>query len=113
MRHPFGRCEMLRAGVADVGFGRSHSVAWRRLWPISRDAYGTLIQTGSSIFFKQHLDHTLGLVIFAFAEVVIANSPLRINEVIRGPVFVAEGIPDRMVAVDRYGVRNSQVNDGI
>ena len=49
---------------------------------------------------EQPLDHALRLLVAAFAEVVVADDSLGIDEVQRGPVVVVECAPDRIVVVD-------------
>jgi hypothetical protein len=41
------------------------------------------------------------LLVVALAELVMPNAALRVDEVKGRPIFVVEGTPDRMVAVDR------------
>lgn len=45
----------------------------------------------------------------ALAEVVIANAPLAVDEVVRWPVFIVEGLPNLVVAVDGDGIVDLQV----
>jgi hypothetical protein len=56
--------------------------------------------TGSG-FGQQLLDDHFRLLVFAFAEMVMPDMPLRVGEVQRGPVVVVEGTPYRVVVVDR------------
>jgi len=49
---------------------------------------------------QQLLDHLLRLVVLVLAELVVADAPLRVDEIERGPVLVVEPAPDREVAVD-------------
>jgi len=46
------------------------------------------------------LDHALRLVVLALGEVVISNPPLAVDEVVGRPVFIIEGLPNLVVAVD-------------
>ena len=55
------------------------------------------------------LDDTLGFGIVTFAEVVVPNAALRVNEVMRGPIPVVEGSPDGVVIVDGHGVIDFQI----
>ncbi|MEI9983319.1 MAG: hypothetical protein WDN69_09040 [Aliidongia sp.] len=43
---------------------------------------------------QQLLDHRLRLLVFAFAEMVVADASLRIDEVMRRPELVLERAPD-------------------
>ena len=47
------------------------------------------------------LDDALRLLVAAFAEVVVADDAVDVDEVERGPVVVVEGVPDLVVVVDR------------
>jgi hypothetical protein len=71
--------------------------------------YDTVVKSSGSILVEKRLDNALGQIVFAFAEVVITNSSLSVDEVICGPVFVAEAGPDQMVTVDGDGVSDVQV----
>ena len=50
---------------------------------------------------EQLLDHALRLLVAPFAEVVVADDAVRVDEVERRPVVVGEGAPDLVVVVDR------------
>jgi hypothetical protein len=41
------------------------------------------------------------LLVATFAEVVVADDAVRVDEVQRGPVVVGEGVPDHEVVVER------------
>ena len=47
-------------------------------------------------------------VVLAFAEMVVADAALRVDEVVRRPVLVVEGAPDRVVVVDRDRIVDSK-----
>ena len=51
------------------------------------------------------------LVVVAFAEMVVADLALGIDEVVRRPVAVVEGAPDRVVVVDRDGIVDLEIRD--
>ncbi|MNF47025.1 hypothetical protein D3C84_282060 [compost metagenome] len=68
---------------------------------------------GGTGFAQQLLDHTLGLGIVAFAEMVIANAPLGVGEIMGRPVMIAEGTPDFIVVVDGHRVVDAQVAQGL
>src|SRR5207245_10295796 len=95
-----GRCELFRASIADIGFRRSHIVAGRRLGSVSRYTDRARIQASGSVLPQKFLNNMLGPFILALAEVVIADSSLPIDELVRRPVFVTERLPNPMVAVD-------------
>jgi hypothetical protein len=52
---------------------------------------------------KQPLDDALGLLVASFADVVVADDAVRVDEVQRRPVVVVEGAPACVVVVDRDG----------
>ena len=56
-------------------------------------------------FFEQLLNPAFGLFILAFAEVLVAHFPRRIDEVMGRPVLIVERIPDCMIAVERDRIR--------
>jgi len=49
---------------------------------------------------EQPLDHALGLLVTSFAEVLVADAAVGVDEVQRRPVVVVEGAPDCVVVVD-------------
>ena len=57
---------------------------------------------------QQHLDYVFGFVIFAVTEMVIPNVSLLIDEVMRRPILVIEGLPDLEIAIDRHRVGNAK-----
>ena len=57
-----------------------------------------MVEACRSIFSEKLLDDAFRLVIVALAEVVITNSPLRVDDIVCRPVFVAEVVPDRMMS---------------
>ncbi len=60
-------------------------------------------------FGQQLADHVLALAVLAFAEMVVADLALRIDEVMRRPVLVVEAAPDRIVVVQRDRVVDAQI----
>jgi hypothetical protein len=58
------------------------------------------------------LDDHLRLLVFAFPEVVMPDTPLRVGEVQGGPVVVVEGGPYRVVVVDRDRVVDPHLLQG-
>jgi hypothetical protein len=49
---------------------------------------------------EQALDDALGFLVASFAEVVVADESVRVEEVQRRLVVVGEGAPDLVVVVD-------------
>src|SRR6202034_596535 len=62
-------------------------------------------------FLQELSNHALRLVVLTLAEVVIANPPLAVDEVMRRPVFIIERLPNRVVAVDGNGVCDLQITN--
>ena len=60
-----------------------------------------MIMVGRSRLGQQLLDDHFRLLVFAFAEVVVPDAPLRVGEVQGGPVVIVEGAPYRVVVVER------------
>jgi hypothetical protein len=50
---------------------------------------------------EQPLDHALGLLVAAFAELLVADDALLVDEVERRPTVIGESAPDGVVVVDR------------
>jgi hypothetical protein len=61
---------------------------------------------------EQPLNHALGLLVAAFAEVLVADDAVRIDEVDSRPEMVGEGLPDRVVIVDPDRVVDRSLVDG-
>jgi hypothetical protein len=53
---------------------------------------------------QQLLNHPLRDFVLAFAELMMPNTPLRINEIEGRPIFVFESAPYSKIAVDRDGI---------
>src|SRR6185312_1585683 len=60
---------------------------------------------------EQLLDLPLRLLVAPLAEVGVADDPLAVDEVLRGPVVIVEGAPDRVVVVDRDRVGDLPLGD--
>src|SRR6516164_1789387 len=87
---------MLRAPVAQICLRRAQMVpVGFRLHPEPFDGSELAVNA------EQPLDDTLRLLVASLAEMVIADDPVRVEEVERGPVVVVEGRPDRVLTVDR------------
>jgi hypothetical protein len=53
---------------------------------------------------EQPLDDPLRFLIAPFAEVLVADAALRVDEIERRPVAVGKGAPDLLVVVHGHGV---------
>ncbi len=47
-------------------------------------------------------------VIVAFAEMMVADAALGIDEIMRRPELVVEALPDLIIIVDRHGIGNAE-----
>src|SRR5262249_46869374 len=65
------------------------------------------------VFREKLLDDLLRLVIVPFTEMMVPDTAFSIDEIVRGPILIAEGAPDRIVAVDSDRVSNFKVRDGL
>src|SRR5437870_9366143 len=50
---------------------------------------------------QQLLNDPFRLFVFTLAEMMMANAPLRIDEIEGRPIFVVESTPYRIIAIDR------------
>ena len=62
---------------------------------------------------EQLLNPSLGLVVLALAEVLVAHLAGGIDEVVGRPVFIVECVPDGVVAVERDGIRDGKLLHGL
>jgi hypothetical protein len=101
-----GRAETVRPREADVAlfrFGRHRAGGGLRAFALRRHEVGGHGGAGAG-FFQQLLDQPLGLRVAAFAELLVADAALRVDEVQRRPRAIAEGAPDGVAAVQGDGV---------
>src|SRR5271169_5801910 len=111
--HSFGRGEILGLAIPDICFGRS---------PIRPVRSGLDSDTGyarcagseasCSVFLQEFLDDALDVAIIAFPKVVVPNSPFRVDEILGGPILVAERLPDPLLAVNGDRKSNIQISHG-
>ena len=82
------------AGRAEVGLGR-------RLLPdgLGRADLGVVAEPLRARLLEQAADRRLGLVVVALAEVDVADAALGVDQVLRGPVLVAPGVPGLVLVV--------------
>ena len=82
--------------VAEVGLGGTQVV------PVGACLHPDPID-GDELAFdaEQTLDDALRLLVASFAEVLVADDAVGVDEVERRPVVVCEGAPDRVAVVDR------------
>ena len=98
------RREVLAAVVAEVRLRRAQVV------PVGLGLHA-LPSDGDELALdaEQPLDDALRSLVAPFAEVVVADGAIRVDEVERRPVVVVEGAPDRVVVVGRDGVVDRSV----
>jgi hypothetical protein len=89
-----------RLSVAGVALGRPDLLpVGRYLEALRIDRHQILRDVGGTTFHEQLLDHHLGDLVLALAEVVEANLALRVCDVDRRPEVVGERSPHPVVAV--------------
>src|SRR5215471_5412340 len=105
-----GRCKVLGALIADIVVRRLQAA------PIGGSFSTTginrnqlLTDSANSGLGQQLLNNHLRLFVFALAEVMMSNMPLRIDEIEGRPIFVLERTPYRVVAIDRDRIIDPQV----
>src|SRR2546421_4615164 len=113
-RGPTGRRKVLSLLVAEVRLGRAQV----RPIGLSLDAIGSdrdqvVTDALASGLPQQLLNDPFALFVLTFAELVMPDSSLRVRDVHRGPVPVAESTPDRIVAVERDRIPDPHVLCGL
>src|SRR4051812_38423890 len=107
------RGEVLGARIAEVVLGRPQAGPIGGGFDAGRlDRNQVLVDATAAGLCQQLLQNHLGLLVLALAEAMVPNLPLRIYEVERRPVAVPEGIPYRIVAVDRDRIGDPQFVGG-
>src|SRR5262249_49627545 len=66
---------------------------------------------GVAGFRQELLDHALRLVVAPFTEMMMADATLNVDEIVRRPILVVEGPPDRIVVVDGDVIADLEVDD--
>jgi hypothetical protein len=95
-------CEVLRLLGAEVGLGCFEvPPVGLSLEAVVGDGHQVVTDAVPAGLAQELLDGPLGLFVSTLAEVVVADSPLRVGDVHRRPVPVREGVPDRVLAVQR------------
>src|SRR5580698_3583498 len=102
-------CKVLCPLITNIGFRRLHLARIRRGFGTLRaDVHNsTRERLLVRALLQEFLNPLLGLVVFSLTEMVVADFAIYIDEVMRGPVFIAEGGPDRVVVVERHRISNS------
>ena len=96
------RLQVLGALVAEVVLGRLERAPVRGgLDAAALDVDESAADLAGSGLVQQLPDRRLRPLVLALAEAVVPDLPFRVHEVDRGPVAVVEGLPDRVVVVDR------------
>src|SRR5690606_21287703 len=106
--------EAFGAGMAEVGFrGPPPVPRGRRLRARGAVADVAAWQVAGTGLGQQPADDVLAARVLALAEVVVADPPLGVDEVVRGPVAVLERAPDGVVVVERDRVADAQRFDRV
>ena len=96
-----GRREVLGARIADIIFGRLQAVPIGGSFDTTGiDRNQLVIDAADSGLGQQLLKNPLRLLVVALAEVMMANLPLRIDEIERRPIVVVERLPERVVVIN-------------
>ena len=104
------RRECPGAVVSDISFRGSQICPIRgKLGGARIDQSWLPIKSAGSSLDQQLPDDRFPVLVLAFAELVIPNTPLRIDEIACRPVLVHEGSPNRVIAVDRDRMVNADV----
>src|SRR5215472_7134273 len=106
----FSRRKSFRAKVAGVSFGRSHIPNGRCLNTIRRRDNRSAAKTSRAVLIQQRADGAFGNIVVAFTEVVIADPPPGVDQVVRRPVLIVKCLPDQMIAVEWNGKANPQLS---
>src|SRR5882672_9700700 len=107
------RHKVLRTLVADIVFRRFQAapIGGRlQATGIYRDQFMT--EPAGSRLGQQLLNNLFRLFVFALAELMMSNMPLRIDEIEGRPILVPESTPYRMVAIDRDRIIDPHVLRG-
>ena len=105
--------ETLGATVPDVSLRRLHIPAWGSFHSDTEHCSHASVDAQRSVVAQEFLNYTLGLRVGTLAEIMEADSPFSIDEVVRRPIVVAERSPNAVVAIDSDQVRHVQSRDGI
>src|SRR3982751_719764 len=99
----YRRRETLRAIGPEVVFFGS------KVLPIGLDfgrsclrSYGIVSRARVAGLAKQLADGAFYALVLAFAEMVVANVAVRVDQVDGGPIVIVEGVPDTIVAIYGY-----------
>src|SRR6185437_9417202 len=104
--------EVARTGVTDIGFRRLDLSSVGGLF--HSFAIDLHVSRGHCVaaLLQKLLNLLLRLLVVSFAEVVGANAASGVDEIVRGPVFVTEGFPYLVVAVEGDGIGDLEVVHG-
>src|SRR5690349_3786972 len=99
VQQPAGRDKAVRASIADVRFRRPDLAGSRRFAAVrARLCHCPGWRMPS--FGEQLSDDPLGYRIFALAVMSVTDAALRIDEVMRGPIFVLQRVPQDVFVVE-------------
>src|ERR1700692_3041734 len=98
---PVARHKMLGAFIPDIVLRRPQATNIGRRFHttgVNRNQFRT--DADASSFDQQLLNDPFGLLVVAFAKLMMSNESLSIDEIKCRPVVVSEGSPYRMIAID-------------
>ena len=96
--------------IANIGFRRLQAVPiGGRFSTTGLDRNQLMTDAAETSLGQQLLNNPFRLGICAFAEVVMANMPLRIDDIESRPILVLERTPERIAVIDRDGIIDPHV----
>src|SRR5260370_32212093 len=100
-----GSCKVLGALIADIVFRRLQAAPIGGSFNTTRiDRNQFMADAAASGLGQQLLNDLFRLFVFALAELMMSNTPLRIDEIEGRPILIVESAPYRMVAIDRESI---------
>src|SRR5580692_2833493 len=98
---PVARHKILVTFIPDIALRRpQYTKIGRRFQTTGVDGHQSRTDANASSFHQQLLNCPFGLLVAAFAKLMMPNESLRIDEIKCRPVVVSEGSPYRMIAID-------------
>ncbi len=108
-----GRRKVLGALIADIVFRRPQvAPIGGSFSSMGIDRNQFITDAADSRLGQQLLNNHFRLFVFALAEVMMSNTPLRIDEIEGRPIVVRESPPDRIVVIDRDRILDPHVLRG-
>src|SRR5260370_6179987 len=100
-----GSCKVLGARIADIVFRRVQAAPIGGSFNTTRiDRNQFMADAAASGLGQQLLNDLFRLFVFALAELMMSNTPLRIDGIEGRPILIVESAPYRMGAIDRVRI---------